>query len=281
MDYSAILGLPYIQSNQAQKHVTHNEALRKLDAVVQIGVLDRDTASPPVLPAEGDRYIVASSASGAWAGEEDSLAVFLDGYWEFHAPEPGWLAWAGDESRLLAWDGTAWAEVGGNGSAQPLFGVNTMADPTNRLAVKSDAVLISHDDVTPGSGDTRIVLNKLDASHSASVVFQSAWSGRAEYGLTGDDDWHVKVSPDGSTWHEALVVDKDSGQVGIGTASPSTALHVAGPARVGQYAVASLPSAAGAGAGAIVFVSDETGGATLAFSDGTDWRRATDRAVVT
>jgi len=46
------------------------------------------------------------------------------------------------------------------------------------------------------------------------------------------------------------------------------------------YTVAGLPSAATSGAGAIAFVSNETGGAVLAFSDGTDWRRSTDRAVV-
>jgi hypothetical protein len=46
------------------------------------------------------------------------------------------------------------------------------------------------------------------------------------------------------------------------------------------YTVATLPSAVLAGAGTLVFVTDEAGGATLASSDGTDWRRAADRAVV-
>ena len=45
------------------------------------------------------------------------------------------------------------------------------------------------------------------------------------------------------------------------------------------YTVATLPDATNAEA-KILYVSDETGGATLAFSDGTDWRRVQDRAVV-
>jgi len=57
-------------------------------------------------------------------------------------------------------------------------------------------------------------------------------------------------------------------------------LDVDGPVRVGSYTVAALP-AASAGAGQIIYVPDATGGAVLAFSDGTDWRRSTDRAVVT
>ena len=69
MDETPNLALPYIVAAQAQKHVTHNEAIRALDAVVQIGALDRDLAAPPGSPANGDRYIVAPSASGAWLGK--------------------------------------------------------------------------------------------------------------------------------------------------------------------------------------------------------------------
>lgn len=68
--------------------------------------------------------------------------------------------------------------------------------------------------------------------------------------------------------------------IGVGTATPSTTLHVNGPARIGSYTVGTVPSASTAGAGSMIYVSDETGGAIPAFSDGTDWRRVSDRAVV-
>ena len=69
MDATSNLGLPFIVAAQAQKHVTHNEALRALDAIVHLMVLDKDLASPPGSPAEGACYIVASSPSGAWSGQ--------------------------------------------------------------------------------------------------------------------------------------------------------------------------------------------------------------------
>ena len=75
MEDSPNLGLPYILAAQSQKHVTHNEAIRALDAVVQLAVLDRDLAAPPVSPAEGDRYIVASSPTGDWDGEAGNVAA--------------------------------------------------------------------------------------------------------------------------------------------------------------------------------------------------------------
>ena len=57
-----------------------------------------------------------------------------------------------------------------------------------------------------------------------------------------------------------------------------------GPKEIAGYAVADLPDPATYGDGStystLVFVSDETGGAVLAFSDGTNWRRVTDRAIV-
>jgi hypothetical protein len=74
----------------------------------------------------------------------------------------------------------------------------------------------------------------------------------------------------------------NNGRARFGTGAPigQSKLEIDGPARVGAYTVATVPSAPAAGAGAVVFVSDETGGATLAFSNGTDWRRVTDLAVV-
>jgi len=51
------------------------------------------------------------------------------------------------------------------------------------------------------------------------------------------------------------------------------------PVSLEHYAVASLPAAA-SWSGALIYVPDESGGAVPAFSDGTNWRRVTDRAVV-
>lgn len=46
-----------------------------------------------------------------------------------------------------------------------------------------------------------------------------------------------------------------------------------------SYTVTTLPDAA-ANARCLIYVSNETGGATVAFSTGSDWRRVQDRNVV-
>ena len=70
------------------------------------------------------------------------------------------------------------------------------------------------------------------------------------------------------------------GNVAVGNLTATTKLHVDGPIRCKSYTVAGVPSASASGAGAQIYVSNEAGGAVLAFSDGTAWRRVTDRVVV-
>ncbi len=111
-DITTHLLLPYILAAQAQKHVTHNEALRLIDAIVQLSVLDRDLTAPPAAPADGDRYIVASAATGLWAGWDLNVTAWVDGVWMRLVPRPGWLAWIADEATFFVWNGSIWKSVG-------------------------------------------------------------------------------------------------------------------------------------------------------------------------
>ena len=63
-DASARLGLPYLAAGQLQKHVTLNEALTRLDALIQTAVVSRTTSDQPTDPAEGALYILPEDATG-------------------------------------------------------------------------------------------------------------------------------------------------------------------------------------------------------------------------
>jgi hypothetical protein len=257
MANSTHLSLPFIEAAQAQKHVTHNAALSRLDTVVMLSVLDRDLDTPPGAPAEGARYLVAASALGAWSGQDGRIAAWQDGAWSFHTPREGWLCWIADEDILVVFNGAGWTGAATQNAAR--LGVNTTADATNRLAVASSAVLFSH-----AGDDVRLKLNRDSSADAASLLFQTAWSGRAEIGCLGTDDFVFKTSPDGAAFSTGLTL--------------VTAAN--GVPRLPSFTVAALPGAATAGAGALAFVSDASGGAVPAFSDGTDWRRADTSAVV-
>lgn len=132
----------------------------------------------------------------------------------------------------------------------PLLGIGAAPDATNRLALASAASLFNHD----GAGHQHKI-NKNAAADTASILFQTGFSGRAELGTTGDDDWHVKVSPDGTTWYEAIVADKDTGAVSVSALSASASAR--SPVVVGGTGAASslkLRSTSGSGTSdAIVF----------------------------
>jgi len=299
------LDLEPLVSNQAQKHVTVNEAFARIDAAAQLTVLDRDLAAPPASPADGDRYLLPAGVTGAWSGQDGRIAAWDDaaGGWIFLDPRTGWRLWVADENALLVKVATGWQGAGGGsggsqgpagpegpqgpagptgpegpqgpqgpagsgsgggaqgpagpagpegptgpagptgaqGPAGPegpqgpagadgsggsgsvslnpadggLVGVNTTADAINRFAVKSDAALFTHDDATPGTGDMRLTLNKSTTLRDTSLTMQSNFSTRAQIGLTGDDDLHLKVSSDGSSFKEALTIAKGTGDVRV------------------------------------------------------------------
>lgn len=203
-DTTAILGLPYLLPSQAQKHVTHNEALRILDAVTQLSVLSADLDTPPTAPATGDRHIVASPGQDDWAGQDHAVAIRVDEAWQFFAPQTGWRADVAPTGESLRFDGSGW-QVADQPEELPLLGLNTSADATNRLAVASAATLLTH----AGAGH-QLKINKNADTDTASLLFQTNWSGRAEMGTAGSDGFAIKVSPDGSGFLTALSVDPAS-----------------------------------------------------------------------
>ena len=211
------LALPCIEGSQAQKQVTHNDALRILDTLVQLAVADRDLTAPPGSPAEGERWIVKATGTGAWAGHDNAIVAWQDGVWQFNTPQIGWSVFVADEGTFAIWNGTAWNDFFSVVTAiqnVALLGVGTTADATNPLAAKlNNTLFVAKTVAEGGDGTLRYKLSKESAAKTLSFLFQDNYSGRAEIGLTGDDDFHFKVSPDGSTWTEGIRIAAATGKV--------------------------------------------------------------------
>lgn len=248
MPHTPNLSLPYLEAGQAQKHVTLNESLRRLDAVTQLAVAAVSN-QPPAEPAEGERHVVGASPSGAFAGHTNEIAAFQDGAWVFLTPQPGWRAWNVAAETLLVWTGSAWSGFSGGGEGDvegPEGGVAdgdvvlfdgatgkairkgrgaidwlgvgappdaTDTDTSNRLVVKASRALFyaREDAETPGTGDIKLQISKEAEGNSASFFFATNFSGRAEFGLVESDSFALKVSPDGAEWIEALSFDPATG----------------------------------------------------------------------
>ena len=200
-DQTPLLGLPLILPAQAQKHVTHNEGLALLDALVQPAVLTFASNTPPATPAEGDRHVTGLAPTGLWAGQAGKLAVFEGAIWRFLAPREGWTVQIPSQQSFAVYEGGAWRLPGTRPISASQVGIGTTADATNVLSVAGPATLLS----SAGSGGHQVKVNKTASGDTASLLFQTGFSGRAELGTIGGDDFRLKVSADGTTFADAIV----------------------------------------------------------------------------
>jgi uncharacterized protein DUF2793 len=164
--------LPLLQAAQAQKHVTVNEALAKLDALAQLRVQSRtqDVASAPV---DGQSYIVPAGATGAWLGQDQKIALFLNGGWEFADAMDGWRAWVIDEAIELRFQSGSW------GFFQPSI-------DTSLASFQFQTMEIDHT-VSPG----------LDNVTAAVIPAQSVvigLTGRVSQTITGPTDFGIGIA---------------------------------------------------------------------------------------
>ena len=206
MTNTAHLGITLVEQSQSQKEITVNQALTRIDVFLNNGVKSQVVSTPPGSPASGDVYIVAASPTGAWVGQAGKLAYYDQG-WYFITPVEGSTMWVNDEDMSYSYNGTVWMQTTQFQNLSKL-GINATADTTNKLSVASDAILFSHN----GSG-IQTKLNKSAAGNTASFLYQTGFSGRAEFGTIGDDNFTLKVSSDGSTWRDAMKVVASTGRI--------------------------------------------------------------------
>lgn len=218
-DHSARLALPYLAAGQMQKHVTLNEALTRLDAIVQTVVVSRTTATQPAAPDDGALWILPGGATGVdWSTRpEGALMRAEGGGWTVVDARDGLIALVEDAAEVVLRHGGAWTPLGARlGVAQALgrLGIGTTADAANPFAARLNTALWTALEAwAGGTGDLRLTLNKEASGDVLSLLFQSGWGGRAELGLVGDDDLRLKVSADGSAWHDAFLVDRATGRM--------------------------------------------------------------------
>ncbi|MGH8585289.1 MAG: DUF2793 domain-containing protein [Gammaproteobacteria bacterium] len=138
-----ILALDEIVSSQAGKELTHNTALRQLEGRL-IRAKDKDLATPPGSPAEGDAYIIPAGATGVWASQTNKIAVYIGGGWVFYTPIEGVRLWINDEDIECVFDGTSWVVLAGAGLTPPFPDgtavVKGSSDPTKQVRFEVDGL---------------------------------------------------------------------------------------------------------------------------------------------
>lgn len=129
-DLSTRLQLPFLAQGQAQKHVTVNESLLRLDALVQCAAESKGTIAEPGGPSDGQIYILPAGKTGTnWgAMANDALAYFRDGAWDEITPREGFLVYVKDTDVFVRFDGAQWVVDYETGTFTPTL---TFATPGN------------------------------------------------------------------------------------------------------------------------------------------------------
>lgn len=204
-DASPRLGLPYLAAAQAQKHVILNEALMRLDGLVQTAVESRSLAAQPGSPADGALYILPDAATGAaWAGRaEGAVMRFEAGGWAALAVGEGHLAWVKDEALAVVWTGAAW-------TAFPA----AEATPAARTLVAS-----------PGGANMGVEMREQEVSVSGSTTSTSivipsrgivlAVSTRTTQAVTGASSYSCGISGEAGKFGSMLGVALNSSNIGV------------------------------------------------------------------
>ena len=187
------LGLPCIEGSQAQKHVTHNEALTLLDTFVQLTVQSRSLTAPPGSPASGAAFIPASGASGAWSGWDGAIAVYNDA-WSRIAPVPGFMAWVRDERLTVTYEDGTWRD----GFALTANGGRLT------LRAKEEEVALSG-----------VFTETLDATFIPNRAVVIGLASRTTLAITGASSYAVGISGEAAKFCDLLGIALGSTNIGV------------------------------------------------------------------
>jgi hypothetical protein len=188
------LVLPVIEAAQAQKHVTHNEALVLLDALVQLTVESRALTAPPGSPADGACYIPAAGASGDWSGFDGQIALYSGGGWLKIVPVPGLKAWVRAERLTVTYEDGVWRD----GVALTLSG--------GRVTLRAKEEELTLNGAYVETADAAFIPDR-------AVVLGVA--SRTTEAITGATSYAVGVAANTSQFGDLLNVALDSTNVGV------------------------------------------------------------------
>ncbi|MFN7226450.1 MAG: DUF2793 domain-containing protein [Holosporales bacterium] len=217
---------PYIQASQAQKEVTHNEALLMVDALVSLSLEDRHLSAPPVSPQNGQVWFINGAGSGAWNGQSSKLAHYDSGQWYFYVVPDGLRAWIKDEAGYFVYSGGSWSAFVGSGQFITVASVSASyavqaSDRGKLLAVNANTAAVEvrlPNAATIGNGFP-FTVKKTDSSGNA-VTLRAAQNLLTQSQQLDNAAWtktrvtvtaNYAAAPDGTTTADRVLETTDNG----------------------------------------------------------------------
>lgn len=162
MSESLRWALPFLATGQAQKEVTHNEAIAAIDRVLHLAVISRDALEPPPTASPGDTYIIGADPIGVWAGNPAKVASFDGLGWTITAARIGCVAWVIEEGQFAAFTGSGWSQGGWPTQGLQIDGRTVLGAPPVLVAAPDGGAVVD--------SECRLALSTLLGALSAQGV---------------------------------------------------------------------------------------------------------------
>lgn len=97
MSSTPVFEIEELPASSSQPEVYVNTAVRIVEMLAQLTIVDRDLTAPPGSPVDGEVYYIGGTGTGDWSGHTHQLALFIGTAWQFRTPRTGWVAYIEDE----------------------------------------------------------------------------------------------------------------------------------------------------------------------------------------
>jgi hypothetical protein len=110
MANSPKIEFPLLTEGQALAHITINQALIIIDAMVQASFIEIGLNTPPATPALGDTYVVGGTPTGDWTGKANKIAIWYGG-WYFVTRRDGFTGFDQTNGYMVSYYGGTWNQL--------------------------------------------------------------------------------------------------------------------------------------------------------------------------
>ncbi len=207
------LAITLVEQAQAQKEVTVNQALVRIDAFLNTGAKSRTTNAPPGSPASGDLYIVGAAPTGVWTGQAGKLAYY-DQNWQFITPAEGITLWVNDEDLSYTYNGASWAAtagrtITGGGGITVANGNGVSGNPTLGISAKRTHPVPAaqmRPSATGGCAALALVATSANRPDLSTLDFDAATIEYAQFWLPMPKGWNEGTVTAQFLWSHAAAV---------------------------------------------------------------------------
>lgn len=142
------------------------------DSVISKSYNDPSTISGTTL---GDRYIIGTTASGAWAGNENNIAEYNGSGWDVISSNEGFASWVEDEDIIYVYNGSSWVKFGATITHGNLIGLDQDDHPQYHTDARGDARYYTQGQVDTISGAIVDQIPSLSGYATESYVDNHNW----------------------------------------------------------------------------------------------------------